>query len=859
MKKLLCFLGLFLLVACIVYAGQPPLDIDKSVPEEYRSDEKVRSLLSSIKQLQTRLDSFGTKHPARKQFQDRIVTQEESLRKRIQELTLKDSLKEDNRVEKDNPVASDQLDGTRGIDQQAYPWLSARAIKQAGAFFDCDSMWGIEPIYDPRGFETSGVIWKWTDCWWEKVRTEFWKSNKPIEAFHPSINFSKTKLWFVVIRDVNHGNPNGIEIWAYQGIPTDSSFKNQLLCRAKLESEIDSISLYFDTIQETLVVCVDGGIEIYQTCESINVRQGLPGAAYLELKNCFQKGLSKSSVEKLETTIVRGRAIVSGIASKDSAGKQRSLRPFWRKEGGDPSCTPDWWSQKGERIIKHRYQKERTPIENGKHLYDTVKKLVAGDFLLVEPGEYSYLGRLDLVLKGDSRSPIIIQGESPGVKITRLDASENVVNIKASKFFALNGIEVTGGSIGIRIEDANEVVICNSEIHHTGDVGIAINSKNTSGIYIVDNEIHHTSGYGEGVYAGSHDGNITTHSSFFVGNYIHDLASEPESQGDGIEIKDRSYGNIVKWNFIDGAKYPCITIYSTGDEKKPRNRVIENVVSNSLDSGIQVTGDAEVRCNWISDNRVGIVSKPFGRVAPRNLLIEGNTVLSETLDIKGTEWKRSDIIVANNFLYSKTRDYFNLGHGNALYLSNQLSSQLENNSDIRRIVERTQSRLVSENDIFGRFRPKNTCIGAVEYDVAFDHLGPTRGVHSANLAFAIWDSIHSKIHVMESTGNNALAIECQNSEGQRIELRSPNFFLIKVNFTSTQTALDKYLVFLVDRATGRLNSGESTFHDARVKLILNENQQDSFQHVTVCINTFGRLSHVKTQIAPIAPIPLFER
>jgi hypothetical protein len=334
---------------------------------------------------------------------------------------------------------------------------------------------------------------------------------------------------------------------------------------------------------------------------------------------------------------------------------------------------------------------------------------------MVQPGVYSSRERLDLKLNGTANAPIVIEAQGAGVVITRPDPTENVINITDSTFFALGGIEVTGGSTGVRIQTASELMIYNSTIYDVGNVGISLNLRNTSSVYLVDNEIFGTKGNGEGIYAGSHDGTRTTHDSFFVGNYIHDLAAGPESQGDGIEIKNRSYGNTVKWNYIVGTKYPGVTVYGAGQAGMPVNTIQENIILNSEDSGIQVTADALVQGNWISGKNVGIASRPFGNTKSRNVKILGNTIITDTFGIKVSQWNNSDNWIANNLISSTTRNYFHSGFGRAIYLSNQLVCDLEDATELEKKTNYVSNRLLISNDLFDNKRSSQGRVGAIEY------------------------------------------------------------------------------------------------------------------------------------------------
>jgi hypothetical protein len=201
-------------------------------------------------------------------------------------------------------------------------------------------------------------------------------------------------------------------------------------------------------------------------------------------------------------------------------------------------------------------------------------------------------------------------------------------------------------------------------------VGVAANSHNTSQLYFVDNEISYTGGHGEGFYLGSNDGVFKINNSYVVGNYLHHLASDTYAQGDGIEIKDGSYANVVKYNFIEGTKYPGITVYRTGRGVADRNIIEENVVINSIDAGIQVTADAVVRNNLVIGKSTAFVSKPF-TTNPVNMVVSNNTFLGGATTIRVTNWLTTDLAFANNAIHSPTGQFYSSsGTGKAVASGN---------------------------------------------------------------------------------------------------------------------------------------------------------------------------------------------
>lgn len=260
-----------------------------------------------------------------------------------------------------------------------------------------------------------------------------------------------------------------------------------------------------------------------------------------------------------------------------------------------------------------------------------------GDELILAPGTYSDRRLLKVSHRGTAASPIVIRGER-GAVIRRPDARQNTINLAGASHLVLRDLEITGGASGIRIfaeggSPASHITLENLHIHHIGGVAITCNHEGNvyRGMIFRRNHIHHTGGHGEGFYLGCNNradgstpGYIT--GAIIEGNHIHDLNGGNISQGDGIEIKDGSYGNLVRHNVIHDTKYPGITAYGT-DGREP-NVLEGNLIWNTGDSGIQVAGEARVNHNIIARAGAnGIRSKPHQSAVPVNLVIEDNTVL----------------------------------------------------------------------------------------------------------------------------------------------------------------------------------------------------------------------------------------
>ena len=142
------------------------------------------------------------------------------------------------------------------------------------------------------------------------------------------------------------------------------------------------------------------------------------------------------------------------------------------------------------------------------------------------------------------------------------------------------------------------------------------------------------------------------------GNYIHDLTGPKVLQGDGIEIKDGSYGNIVRDNVIHDTNYPGILVYGT-DGNEP-NVIERNVIWRSADHGIQAAAEAVVRNNIVFDNGAdGIYIRAHQSAQVGGLQIVHNTVITtrpngaaiRVIPGPGNRFE-SPVVIANNAFYA---------------------------------------------------------------------------------------------------------------------------------------------------------------------------------------------------------------
>jgi hypothetical protein len=144
-----------------------------------------------------------------------------------------------------------------------------------------------------------------------------------------------------------------------------------------------------------------------------------------------------------------------------------------------------------------------------------------------------------------------------------------------------------------------------------------------------------------------------------VGNYIHHTNRATVEQGDGIELKEGSYGNTIKDNVIHDTNYPGILTYGTVGNGGP-NIIEGNLIWNSNDYGIQSAADSIIRNNIVLGETIGLQRHQAG--SPSNIRLVHNTIVTTgngvvIRDVSG------DVLIANNAIYSQSGPAINLVSG----------------------------------------------------------------------------------------------------------------------------------------------------------------------------------------------------
>jgi hypothetical protein len=179
------------------------------------------------------------------------------------------------------------------------------------------------------------------------------------------------------------------------------------------------------------------------------------------------------------------------------------------------------------------------------------------------------------------------------------------------------------------------------------------------------------------MYIGCHDGSCRTTDSVFEGNYIHHTRGTSDGGNDGIEIKARSYGNVVRNNVIHDTnierKYPGIFVYGGG----PGTNVVEGNVIWHAGEGIQVVSDAVVRNNIIFDcEATGITAAPHAAMPQvRNVTIVNNTIFNAPVGVRMRWAKSTNAIFANNAIYCPSGSAIIADAGSALLRSNYIEGR----------------------------------------------------------------------------------------------------------------------------------------------------------------------------------------
>jgi len=163
------------------------------------------------------------------------------------------------------------------------------------------------------------------------------------------------------------------------------------------------------------------------------------------------------------------------------------------------------------------------------------------------------------------------------------------------------------------------------------------------------------------MYLGANNGQFIMSESVIALNHIHDCQGD---QGDGIEVKQGSWGNLIAENDVHDTQYPCITVYGTAG--KPVNIIERNLCRRSADHAMQVQGEAIVRNNILISAKGSGFASTDHQGKTLNLQVLHNTIINTGTAFNGSSWNaREGMILANNILYSRDKNALNFPNGNA--------------------------------------------------------------------------------------------------------------------------------------------------------------------------------------------------
>jgi parallel beta-helix repeat protein len=292
----------------------------------------------------------------------------------------------------------------------------------------------------------------------------------------------------------------------------------------------------------------------------------------------------------------------------------------------------------------------------GSSFESAVESLQPGDTLTVHAGTYDDTGRISVTVPGTASSPVLVRGAAGEARplITRPAAStaQNTINIEGASYLTIAGLEISGNGDGINMSlNPHHITIEDCEVHHV-DVGINFRSS-MHHVTVRRTHIHDTGdggSTGEGMYVGCNDGSCAVSESIIENNWIHDTLQA--SQGDGIEIKLGSWGNVVRDNVIYNTNYPGIILYGTMGN--PRNVVERNALWNCGDSGIQAAADVLIQNNLILESPGnGFNSQDHNGVTPNHVEFVNNTLVGGSPVLRLSNWaNKQGMILANNAIYS---------------------------------------------------------------------------------------------------------------------------------------------------------------------------------------------------------------
>ncbi|MBK8013381.1 MAG: right-handed parallel beta-helix repeat-containing protein [Deltaproteobacteria bacterium] len=298
----------------------------------------------------------------------------------------------------------------------------------------------------------------------------------------------------------------------------------------------------------------------------------------------------------------------------------------------------------------------------GADVESIIRGLAPGDELILEDGLYDItdadappFGRFAISVAGTSALPIVIRAaDGANPHFYRGNAEQNIWDITGANLI-VRGLTFSGGSIGLRIEGAENLTVEDCEIYGTEGPGIAapIFGATYDGLRIVRNRVHDTGG--GGMRFGCEGDFCRVANSEISQNHVHHIAGS----GEGILIREGGYANRIIDNVLHDTAGPCIATLGTlgnGDDQV----ISANLLFRCGENGIQAAAEAVITNNVILSAGVeGISMRPYASpdpdvfASPANLAVVHNTVLMPSGHAVALAGAVGPIVVANNALYAQ--------------------------------------------------------------------------------------------------------------------------------------------------------------------------------------------------------------
>lgn len=259
-------------------------------------------------------------------------------------------------------------------------------------------------------------------------------------------------------------------------------------------------------------------------------------------------------------------------------------------------------------------------------------------------GTYVATSRTAVNLHGSEGAMIVIRS-APGqaAHIRRADAGQNLLDMTLSYTYWYD-LEFSGGSAGLRLQgETHHNTFDKIDLHGSQDVLFRANDGGSDVHHnlVINSELHEPTGPGtaEAMYLGCNNGDCVFRENYIVHNHIFGTDGAAIEQGDCVEIKRGSWGNVVADNTIERCNYPGVFVYGAANAPAP-NRVLRNTIVTSGDNCIQVTSSAVVQGNIIANCvGAGIAVQP-NQGNPEAVTIDHNTILAgggDAIALRGTD------------------------------------------------------------------------------------------------------------------------------------------------------------------------------------------------------------------------------